>query len=232
MKTYKILAAGWELFVEQSASPGSWTTVGGISSFEFGSKTNKSDVTTFDSEGFEESIITSRGKTLKIDGLMAYTKAGARDQGQAIVESFGELLGDSAFGNFKLVDPKGGVKLFEGMVTVDTIAGGGNNDSTKFSFTVDVNGQVDSQAILASAVEAGPAVTLAVNEVKDIVPEFTPINVTNKNVTVVSSAPTKVVAIAVGNIVKVFGVSAGPSTLTITTADGGEKTDTVVVTVS
>lgn len=230
--TYKVLASGWNFFVDSIDLPGTWIEIKGINSFDFGGKTNSSDVTTFDSGGQEENIITSRSKTLKVEGLRAYDGAGVRDAGQTMVERLSELTGDAATGNFKLVDPKGNIKTFKGQVTLDTIAGGGNKDGDKWAFSVGVMGAVTDGAVSATSIEAGANITCPIGQYRDVQIVFTPANTTNQAVTAASATPAAAHAIGFGSIVRVKGIAAGSSIITVTTADGSNKTDTFTVTVS
>lgn len=225
----KVLARGWTFEIETAG--GVWLPIKGINSFDPSPSSNKTDVTDFDSNGWMENMVASRGFSLTLDGFLLEDKDdGSRDPGQAAVETLGDKIGPESLGRFRMTSPGGRVKTFYASAEV-TSAGGGNDDAAAWSAALEVSGQpVDSTATLISLTVLPDPAACAVSEAI----QFTAIGVysngSSRDVTALvtwsSGTPATATMAATG-----LATGAGAGTSVITATLGG-KTDTVTLTVS
>jgi len=139
MSAVKVLARDWVLEISVGET---WTIIKGLNSISFsGTKTN-ADTTSFDENGWESHLPARRGRSLTVEAFYLEDPSnGARDAGQAAVESANEKIGHNGFADFRLISPGFVSRTFEGSVNVnDSI--GGTDDPTSFNFEVDVNGLI------------------------------------------------------------------------------------------
>lgn len=102
-----------------------WTPIGGIRSFTITTTTNTIDTRDFDSGGWLEHIVGSRGKSFTISGAREEDEGtGARDPGQQFVEELGDKLGAEALGQFKIESPSGTTYTFYASAEVTPFGGG------------------------------------------------------------------------------------------------------------
>ncbi|MGW7514782.1 phage tail tube protein [Streptomyces sp. NPDC054796] len=82
-----ISARDWIFEVEDHATPGTWLTIGRLTSWNVNPSENEetADTTTFDSEGHYEQDVMQRGATLSIEGKYA-ANSGVQDPGQAYID--------------------------------------------------------------------------------------------------------------------------------------------------
>lgn len=102
-----------------------WTRIGGIRSFTISTTKNDIDTRDFDSGGWLEHIVGSRGKSFSISGAREEDETtGERDPGQAFVEELGDKLGAEALGQFRITSPGGTTYTFSASVEVTPFGGG------------------------------------------------------------------------------------------------------------
>jgi len=117
----------------------------GITSFSPSQEKNDADTTTFDSEGWIEHMVASRGVTFEIEGYhIEDEETGDRDPGQGRIEEIGQLVGIGSVVPFELTSPGGTVVTMN--VSVDSpmfgqSTGGGNDDPAGWSCTLTVSGK-------------------------------------------------------------------------------------------
>lgn len=232
MAAVKVLARDWSLHVQDDALQ--WQEVKGINTLTFDGEKNDADTTTFDNDGWNSHIVASRGRSITAEGLyLEDLTTKARDAGQEFCEKLADRVGQSSLGYFKLTSPAGTVRNFYASVNVSGI-GGGNDDPTAWSCEMTVSGQASIAAVLATSIAATPnTLALAAGAVSDVMGSrvaFTPSDTTNKGLTyAITSGNTYASVTPEGRVV---GRAAGSATLTITTADGSNRTTTITVTVS
>lgn len=104
-----------------------YTPIGGIRNFSVSSSKNDIDTRDFDSGGWLEHIVGSRGKSFSISGAREEDEAtGARDPGQEAVEASGDALGAAAVIKYQIESPGG--KLYEFAASADVTPFGGGLD--------------------------------------------------------------------------------------------------------
>ena len=117
----------------------------GITSFSPSQEKNDADLTTFDSEGWIEHMVASRGVSFEIEGYyIEDEETGDRDQGQERIEEIGQLVGSGSVVPFEMTSPGGTVVTMN--VSVDApmfgqSTGGGNDDPAGWSCTLTVSGK-------------------------------------------------------------------------------------------
>lgn len=136
MALRKRLARGFVVEIE-SAVANTWVQIGGLRNIDVGSSKNDADTTDFNSNGNEEHVPASRGKSLTIEAIFMEHDAvqagppavaiGDRDPGQARCEVLDALVGDAGLANVRYKTPSLKTKTFLASVDVSG-PGGGNND--------------------------------------------------------------------------------------------------------
>lgn len=102
-----------------------WTPIGGIRSFNMSTTKNDIDTRDFDSGGWLEHIVGSRGKAFSISGAREEDESdGSRDPGQEAVETLGNALGAEALGQFQITSPGGTTFTFLASCDVTEFGGG------------------------------------------------------------------------------------------------------------
>lgn len=136
-----ILARDWTFEVDEAGGV-NYKTIGGINTFTLGSVKNDADTTRFSSNGWMRHLPASRGVTLTLDGMYEEdVSTGARDAGQAAVETLAGYIGTTGIGTFRVTSPGGNIKTFSGSVKLNDI-GGGNDDPTSWGCEITVDGEV------------------------------------------------------------------------------------------
>lgn len=136
MPAIKVPARDWTVEVRTGEEPDVFIEVGGLTTLNLGQASERTDTTDFDSEGQEEGRVMQRGRTLGLEGFFKEDPDdGARDAGQAAVESLGQEVGESSVGRFRVTSPGGTVKTFDATVELGD-QGGGNNDMTSWAATL------------------------------------------------------------------------------------------------
>ena len=123
-----------------------YVDIGGVTSFSPSPEKNDADTTTFDSDGWVEHIVASRGLSFDIEGLHIEDAAtGNRDAGQEELEDLAMEMGHDAMCTFRLTRPHTGSQVY---MTVSVQAppegistGGGNDDPAGWSATLNVSGK-------------------------------------------------------------------------------------------
>lgn len=123
-----------------SGSP-TWTAIGGVRSFNISQTKNDIDTRDFDSGGWLEHIVGSRGKSFSISGAREEDEGdGSRDPGQAKCEELGDELGAAAIGQFRITSPGGTTYTFD--ASCDTTPfGGGLDEFATFEVAMTMSGQ-------------------------------------------------------------------------------------------
>ena len=125
-------------------SGGTYVEIGGVTNFSPSPEKNDTDLTDFDSQGWIEHIVASRGLTFDIEGNHKEdSDTGDRDTGQDRLEDLATNMGWDAMEDFKLVGPSGYGAEFE--VSVDApflgmSTGGGNDDAAGWSASLTMSG--------------------------------------------------------------------------------------------
>lgn len=126
MAIVKVLADDFDLAFNtgDTATP-VWTAIGGITSFSISTTKNDIDTRDFDSGGWLEHIVGSRGKSFTIEGSREEDPdTGDRDAGQEAVEALGDEMGADAIGQFQITSPGGTTYTFDCSVDVTPFGGG------------------------------------------------------------------------------------------------------------
>lgn len=119
-----------------------WTPIGGLNSLTHSPSSTDAETTDFDSGGHSEHMKAERGESWTLAGFSLEDVAdGARDPGQAAVETLANALGLASLGQFKITSPGGNTATFMASAEV-TRAGGGNNDPAAWQAVVRVSGEV------------------------------------------------------------------------------------------
>ena len=136
----KQLARLFSFSIDDGAS--GMVEIKGITSFSPSQEKNDADTTTFDSEGWIEHMVASRGVSFEIEGYhIEDENNGVRDPGQERVEEIGQLVGSGSTSLFRIIDPSGTPINFEGSVDSPMFGqstGGGNDDPAGWSFTLTI----------------------------------------------------------------------------------------------
>ena len=138
MAIRKIIAREFTWEVE-SATPGTWVPIGGITTFSRDPSKTDTDTTDFDDNGIEAHMVGSRGASYTIEGHYledtVTATTGDRDAGQARVEEVALLVGADSINGWRFTTPGATVVTFQGSVVV-TGPGGGSNDSSSWSANI------------------------------------------------------------------------------------------------
>ena len=146
MALVKVLAKDWTLetadLVEPTQDTWEYTAVCGFAQFSFDSSKTDTDTTDFCGDGYMEHIVAQRGYTFSAD-IQYYvdTTTKERDAGQQVIQDRSDLVGPDANGWFRLTDPSGFERWFQGSVNQSGL-GGSTNDSTTYSIEITINGAV------------------------------------------------------------------------------------------
>ena len=135
----KVSARKWTIDCSTDARA-TWTNIKGLHTFAFSRTATRTDTTDFVADGTETNEIMARGANCKVDGFFLEDSTKARDPGQAAVETFAEATGSGSVGDFRFTSPNGKIYIFSGTVELNDSMSGGNNDKTKWSFTVTRSG--------------------------------------------------------------------------------------------
>lgn len=145
MPITKILARDSILEIDGNLGVGSpsYVEIKGVTSITPNLSKNDADTTDFDSEGQQEHLPASRGRTFALSGFrMEDRDTGERDPGQQACEDAAELIGPEGLIPFRFVSPAGNVITFIGSVNV-TPFGGGVDDPSAWSVEVHASGKPD-----------------------------------------------------------------------------------------
>ncbi|MGM0437491.1 MAG: phage tail tube protein [Bacillota bacterium] len=122
-----------------------YADIGGITSFSPSREKNDADVTDFDSQGWLEHIVASRGLSFDVEGYhIEDDTTGARNPGQYLIEQLALTHKDASIDIFRMINPSGTNIDFE--VSADAppegiSTGGGNDDPSGWSCTLTMTGQ-------------------------------------------------------------------------------------------
>lgn len=136
-----------------------WVVITGVNTWAHNPSKSNADTTTFDEEGVESHLPASRGASYTFGGLVKYdATTGDRDPGQAAVARAAVKIGPEGLVQFRITEPGAAGDQFTFWASVsNTVGGGGNNDPSAWSVTVDVSG-----AITVTSGKALPAAPTAV----------------------------------------------------------------------
>src|SRR5690606_15606183 len=96
MALVKVLARDWKVEIE---SGNNFIAVNGVNSFTIEFSKTDANTTSFDTAGWDEHIVASRGATITVEGFyLEDPSTGDRDPGQAAVESLAEKVGHESIG--------------------------------------------------------------------------------------------------------------------------------------
>lgn len=142
MAPTKILARDWvfEFNTGTDAVP-TWVEIKGINSFSVDNSKNDADTTDFDSGGWAEHLVASRGMVVTLEGFrLEDSSDGTRDPGQEAVEGLADNIGPSSVGSFRIYyDLSNKGKSFKATANV-TGPGGGNDDAAAWAVELTVTG--------------------------------------------------------------------------------------------
>lgn len=143
---FEYLAREFKFFVSLNNST-TWTEVGGIASWSWTEDGTDVDVTDFDDEGWDHSMVARRKAALAIAGnWLVDASTGARDAGQALIEDQARKVGTAGLMNVKIETraqianaPMG---VISGQCSVKLGKnGGGNDDKMPFEATFMIKGK-------------------------------------------------------------------------------------------
>jgi hypothetical protein len=134
--TQKYDARGVTFQIEDTTTPDTWVSIGGINTFTKSRTSNNTDTTTFASDGDDESQIMSRGKTLKLGGFrLIDPDTGVLDAGQALVEALADKKSDASLGSIRFAHAdETQWEVWTATAELDD-QGGGNNDKVSWGVT-------------------------------------------------------------------------------------------------
>lgn len=141
MATKKVLARNWLFEVENPSTAGVYVKINGLTEFGMSPTKNDVDGTDFNSGGWEEHQVASRGLSLDLTGYFLEDDTGKRDEGQKIVDDYGLSVGEDSIGKFRMTSPNGTVYTFDGTVESTSPSGGGTDDNTGWEVSVRINGK-------------------------------------------------------------------------------------------
>lgn len=142
----KQLARLFDFYIYDGAT---YQGIGGVTSFSPSREKNDADVTDFDSEGWLEHIVASRGASFDIEGHhIEDDDNGDRDTGQEELETLAMEVGTSAMKTFKIEGPGDQNEVFM-TVSVDApfegiSTGGGNDDPAGWAATLTMSGKPET----------------------------------------------------------------------------------------
>ena len=144
MAVVKVLARDWTLEINNGtyASPSWINATCGLNTFTFSNTKNDADTTDFCSEGWMEHIVASRSMELTGEGFYLEDEStGDRNQGQELIETLANQMGNASLGDFRLTSPGGNSRRFYASANIADV-GGGNDDPTSWGFTLTISGQI------------------------------------------------------------------------------------------
>lgn len=119
-----------------------WTPIKGLNSLTHSPSSTDAETTDFDSNGRAEHMKAERGDSWTLAGFTLEDVAnGARDPGQAAVESLAKLMGPASLGQFRMTSPGGNTATYMASAEV-TRAGGGNNDAAAWQAVILISGDI------------------------------------------------------------------------------------------
>ena len=137
----KILAREWNFQIEEGV--GTYVDIKGLNNFSFDPSSANVDTTDFDSEGWVEHLVASRGLVVNLEGAyLVDVETGTRDVGQDAVEVLADKVGVGSLGKFKIISPAKATFEFVASVEVTSPAGGGNDDKTGWTAKLTVSGKI------------------------------------------------------------------------------------------
>lgn len=145
MAVTKVLARGFDFEVDDGLETSSFLAIGGINTFSVSPSKNDAETTDFDSEGWAEHLVASRGLEIELEGYyMEDEEDGTRDEGQERIEEVAELIGAESIVPFRMTTPGGTTIAMNVSVNASpfgTSTGGGNDDPAGWSATLVVSGK-------------------------------------------------------------------------------------------
>lgn len=141
----KQLARLFDFEIDDGTDTSTFVQINGITSFSPSTEKNDADITDFDSEGWQEHIVASRGLSFDVEGYHVEDEAdGTRDSGQERLEELSQNVGNDSTAPFKITTPGGNEITMD--VSVDApmfgqSTGGGNDDPAGWSATLTVSGK-------------------------------------------------------------------------------------------
>lgn len=141
MAKVKILARQWKLFIKKATGTNEFQQIGGIESFTLSNESETTDTTDFDTEGYNESFISSRSHEIELEGsYVVDVETKERDLGQQEIEALATKIGHESMAPFRLVSPAGEVTEYQVHATLGD-KGGGVADKTSWGATLGVSGK-------------------------------------------------------------------------------------------
>jgi len=134
----------WESYWIDLGNTG-FIDIGGINSFSPSREKNDVDTSDFDSQGWMEHMVASRGLSFDLEGFHIENETnGARNPGQYLAEELAMSFGPQAKKDFRLINPSQDNIDFE--ISADspfkgTSDGGGTDDASGWSITITMTGQ-------------------------------------------------------------------------------------------
>jgi len=146
--TKKVLAKDITLLVSASTAGG--TAIGGINSYDFSKDYTDTDLTDNDSDGDQESLPTSIGRTVGLEGHRLEDSVGVMNAGQTFLRSYSNAVGYDAVAQYTLstfVDGQTATqKIFNAWPEFNPISGG-HEDNVAWSATLHVTGTVTTSTV-------------------------------------------------------------------------------------
>jgi hypothetical protein len=116
---------------------GTYVQINGLNTFTKGTDMKETDLTTFASQGNEESEIMQRGKSMKLQGFrLKDPVTGVLDPGQLLVETLADQVGDASIGTFRFAAPGDANYVVWQATAAMGDEGGGDNDKVSWSVTL------------------------------------------------------------------------------------------------
>lgn len=145
MAVAKVLARDFTWEIDDGLGTSTFVEIGGLTSVSPSPTKNDADTTDFDSDGWLEHMVASRGLSFSLEGhYLEDTSDGSRDPGQERVEAVAQLVGADSVVPFQITTPGGTVISCN--VSCDASpfgasGGGGNDDPASWSATINVSGK-------------------------------------------------------------------------------------------
>lgn len=135
MAVTKVLARDWSFKIGASA-------INGVQSFTVAPSKTDADTSDFESAGFNEHLPAARGYVVTLEGFhLEDNSTGARDAGQAAVETSAGLVGPTALSEYTMTSPGGNIWTFDASAQVDGPSGS-TNDAATWKATLTVSGSI------------------------------------------------------------------------------------------
>jgi hypothetical protein len=128
-----------------------WVEITGVNTWAHQPSKNDADTTTFEDAGVTTHLPASRGHAYTLGGLVKYDgDTGDRDPGQLAVMAWAQRIGPEGLQQFRITEPgaAGDTYVFLASASVQ-VGGGGNDDPSAWSVTVNVSGAVEASALPA-----------------------------------------------------------------------------------